>query len=180
MISLFSYRKCLFLYIGVLDILMMYGAYSTTRSVAVSRVFLRFLWFSVASVFICFLYVYVSWYPVEFSPVNYILSWCFCLSPSVLFICWFGCACSNLRKALQEESKLNGNSVVLRIYVFVLGIYAGVHIFFSSLMRIPACHQLTNRCDHWFLVRFVKWMHQVCVLLCFLMVFYMQDYVFLP
>lgn len=105
---------------SVLDILMMYGAYSTTRSVAVSRVFLRFLWFSLASVFICFLYV----------------------------------------KALQEESKLNGNSVVLRIYVFVLGIYAGVHVFFSSLMRIPACHQLTNRCDHWRLVRFVKWMHQ--------------------
>lgn len=45
--------------LGVLDIFMMYGAYSTTRRLAVSRIFLRFLWFSLASVFITFLYVYV-------------------------------------------------------------------------------------------------------------------------
>lgn len=44
---------------GTLDILMMYGAYSTTRRLAVTRIFFRFIWFSVASIFICFLYVYV-------------------------------------------------------------------------------------------------------------------------
>ena len=37
-------------------------------------------------------------------------------------------------------------------------------------MRIPACHRLTNRYDNWPLVRFVKWMYQVCFLLCFLLV----------
>ena len=42
---------------SVLDVIMMYGAYSTSRRVAVSRIFLRFIWFSIASVFICFLYV---------------------------------------------------------------------------------------------------------------------------
>ncbi|XP_049373256.1 callose synthase 9 [Solanum verrucosum] len=42
---------------SVLDVIMMYGAYSTSRRVAVSRIFLRFVWFSIASVFICFLYV---------------------------------------------------------------------------------------------------------------------------
>lgn len=46
--------------LGVLDILMMYGAYSTTRHLAVSRIFIRFIWFTVASVVITFLYVYVS------------------------------------------------------------------------------------------------------------------------
>ncbi|KAG7022059.1 Callose synthase 9, partial [Cucurbita argyrosperma subsp. argyrosperma] len=42
---------------SVLDILMMYGAYSTSRRLAISRIFLRFLWFSIASASITFLYV---------------------------------------------------------------------------------------------------------------------------
>ncbi|XAR54565.1 1,3-beta-glucan synthase, partial [Bertholletia excelsa] len=105
---------------SLLDIIMMFGAYSTTRRVAVSRIFLRFLWFSIASVFICFLYV----------------------------------------KALQDESKSNADSVVFRVYIIVLGIYAGVHCFVSFLLRIPAFHRLANKCDNWPLVRFIKWMHQ--------------------
>ncbi|CAJ2661884.1 unnamed protein product [Trifolium pratense] len=27
-------------------------------------------------------------------------------------------------------------------------------------MRIPACHLITNQCDHWPLIRFVKWPRQ--------------------
>ncbi|XP_062171494.1 callose synthase 9 [Alnus glutinosa] len=105
---------------SVLDIFMMYGAYSTTRRLAVARIFLRFLWFSIASVFLSFLYV----------------------------------------KALQEESKPNADSVIFRLYLIVVGIYAGVQFFISFFMRIPACHHLTNQCDRWSLVRFVKWMRQ--------------------
>lgn len=105
---------------SVLDVIMMYGAYSTTRRLAVARIFLRFLWFSVASVVISFLYV----------------------------------------KALQEESKRNGNPFIFRLYVIVVGIYAGIQFFISFLMRIPACHQLTNQCDRWPIIRFVKWMRQ--------------------
>lgn len=105
---------------SVLDILMMYGAYSTSRRLAVSRIFLRFIWFGVASVFLCFLYV----------------------------------------KALQEESKPNADSVIFRLYVIIIGIYAGVQLFISFLMRIPACHRLTDQCDRWPLIRFVKWMRQ--------------------
>ncbi|OVA03159.1 Glycosyl transferase [Macleaya cordata] len=105
---------------SVLDILMMYGAYSTSRHVAVSRIFFRFLWFTGASVVISYLYV----------------------------------------KALQEQSKPNSSSVIFKIYVFVLGIYAGVQLFISLLMRIPACHSLTNQCDRWPVIRFFKWMHQ--------------------
>ncbi|XVF69743.1 hypothetical protein PTKIN_Ptkin11bG0106300 [Pterospermum kingtungense] len=105
---------------SVLDVIMMYGAYSTTRRLAVSRIFLRFVWFSVASVFISFLYV----------------------------------------KALEEESKQNSNSVVFRLYLIVIGIYAGIQFFISFLMRIPACHHLINQCDRWSLIRFIKWMRQ--------------------
>ncbi|KAJ7957439.1 Callose synthase-like protein [Quillaja saponaria] len=104
---------------SVLDVFMMYGAYSTSRRLAVSRIFLRFTWFSIASVFISFLYV----------------------------------------KALQEESKTSG-SVVFRLYVILIGIYAGVQFFLSFLMRIPACHSITNQCDRWPFIRFVKWMRQ--------------------
>ncbi|KAB2607463.1 callose synthase 9 [Pyrus ussuriensis x Pyrus communis] len=105
---------------SVLDIRMMYGAYSTTRRLAVSRIFLRFVWFSAASVVITFLYV----------------------------------------KALQEESKPNGNSVIYRLYVIVIGTYAGIQFFISFFMRIPACHNLTNQCDRFPLIRFFKWMRQ--------------------
>ncbi|KDP44403.1 hypothetical protein JCGZ_19418 [Jatropha curcas] len=105
---------------SVLDVIMMYGAYSTTRRVAVSRIFLRFAWFSGASVFICFLYV----------------------------------------KALEEESKQNSSSVIFRLYVIIIGIYAGVQFFISFLMRIPACHRMTNQCDQWPVIRFLKWMRQ--------------------
>ncbi|XP_048235434.1 callose synthase 9 isoform X1 [Ricinus communis] len=105
---------------SVLDVLMMYGAYSTSRRVAVSRILLRFAWFSSASVFICFLYV----------------------------------------KALQEQSEQNSSSVILRLYVIIIGIYAGVQFFISFLMRIPACHHMTNQCDHWSVIRFLKWMRQ--------------------
>ncbi|KAL9316925.1 hypothetical protein ACSQ67_013442 [Phaseolus vulgaris] len=105
---------------SVLDIFMMYGAYSTTRRTAITRIFLRFLWFSGASVFLSFIYV----------------------------------------KALQEESKANGNSVVFRLYVIIIGIYAGVQFFISFLMRIPACHRLTNQCDQWSFIRLVKWLRQ--------------------
>ncbi|KAL7202970.1 hypothetical protein ACSBR1_034423 [Camellia fascicularis] len=105
---------------SVLDIFMMFGAYSTTRRLAVSRIFLRFLWFCIASAIICFLYV----------------------------------------KALQERSKSNTGSIIFKIYVIILGIYAGVQIFISFLLRIPAFHRLANQCDHWPLIRFIKWMHQ--------------------
>jgi hypothetical protein len=67
------------------------------------------------------------------------------------------------RKALQEESKRDSNSVIFRFYVLVVGIYAGVQFFISFFMRIPACHLLTNQCDRWPLIRFVKWLRQVFV-----------------
>ncbi|PON48805.1 Glycosyl transferase [Parasponia andersonii] len=105
---------------SVLDVIMMFGAYSTTRRLAVARIFLRFIWFSAASVFVSFLYV----------------------------------------KALQEENKRNGNPVIFRLYMIVIGIYAGLQFFISFLMRIPACHQLTNQCDRWPFIRFVNWMRQ--------------------
>ncbi|XP_049931927.1 callose synthase 9 isoform X1 [Nymphaea colorata] len=100
---------------SVLDIVMMYGAYSTTRRLAVMRIVLRFLWFGVASAFVSYLYV----------------------------------------KGFQ-----NPKSVFYKTYIFVLIAYASVQLAFSLLLRIPAFHKLTNRCDQWPVMRFIKWMHQ--------------------
>lgn len=100
-----------------LAIMMMYGAYGATRSVALSRIFLRFLCFGGLSGLMSYLYV----------------------------------------KAVQAPGE---SSTSFKIYIFVLGVYAVTQVFFSFLMRIPACHVLTERCDRWSLVRFIKWMHQ--------------------
>ncbi|KAJ0974544.1 hypothetical protein J5N97_016509, partial [Dioscorea zingiberensis] len=44
-------------FVSLLDIMMMYGAYSTSRRSAVTRIICRFLWFSFTSGAICYLYV---------------------------------------------------------------------------------------------------------------------------
>ncbi|KAL5209846.1 hypothetical protein ABZP36_005469 [Zizania latifolia] len=42
---------------SILDILMMYGAYSTSRGSAITRVLWRFCWFTASSLVICYLYI---------------------------------------------------------------------------------------------------------------------------
>ncbi|KAG6422840.1 hypothetical protein SASPL_113221 [Salvia splendens] len=105
---------------SILDIVMMYGAYATSRHLAVTRIFLRFLSYALLSVFICFLYV----------------------------------------KALEDKSNNNNTSVVYKLYVIVLLIFAGAKFFLSVLLHIPACHRVSDRCNSWPLVGWMKWMHQ--------------------
>ncbi|KAK3148556.1 hypothetical protein QOZ80_3BG0296530 [Eleusine coracana subsp. coracana] len=101
---------------SLLDILMMYGAYSTSRGSAITRVLWRFCWFTVASLAVCYLYV----------------------------------------KSLQDGTQ----APIFKIYVFVIGAYAGVKLIISLLTTIPCCHGLTEACHRWSVVRLVKWMHQ--------------------
>lgn len=105
---------------SVLDILMMYGAFATSRGLAIARIFLHFLLFGGASGFVTYLYV----------------------------------------KVLEERRKSNSDSFYLRIYALVLGVYAAANICFSLILRIPSFRNLTNKCDGWSLIQFVKWMHQ--------------------
>ncbi|VFQ83915.1 unnamed protein product [Cuscuta campestris] len=65
-----------------------------------------------------------------------------------------------LYSGLVEKTKPNGDLIFFKIYVIALSVYAGVHLFLSFLLQIPTCHRLTNQCDQWLLIRFVKWMHQ--------------------
>lgn len=135
---------------------MMYGAYSTTRRLAVSRIFLRFIWFSLASIVISFLYVYVKLlllnchFHIAFSNFPFYGSF-------YILLCDFLCVC---RKALEEDSS-RSDSVMFKLYVIVIAIYGGIQFFLSILMRIPTCHNIANKCDRWPVIRFFKWMRQV-------------------
>lgn len=79
------------------------------------------------------------------------------LLPLEVFWYNFKSCCFICSKALQEGT----NSTIFKIYVFVVGIYAGIQLFISFLLRIPFCRQLTEPCDRWSMIRLIKWMHEV-------------------
>ncbi|KAL8159934.1 LOW QUALITY PROTEIN: hypothetical protein V2J09_001471 [Rumex salicifolius] len=83
---------------SALDIMMMYGAYTASHSMAVSRTILR--------------------------------------------------------------RSLQGESAIYKIYIFVISVYAGVQFFISFLMRLPMCQYLTDQCDNWPVIQFIKSMRQ--------------------
>ncbi|KAL6584462.1 Callose synthase 10 [Orobanche minor] len=76
-----------------LDVVLMFGAYTTARGMAISRLVIRFFWCGLSSVFV--LYVYL--------------------------------------KLMVERD--TSDSFYFRIYVLVLGVYAGVRVLFALLER---------------------------------------------
>ncbi|KAJ8436777.1 hypothetical protein Cgig2_032005 [Carnegiea gigantea] len=59
-----------------------------------------------------------------------------------------------------STKSIQGEAAIYKIYIILIGIYAGVQFFISFLMRIPACHRLTDQCDRWSVIRLIKWMRQ--------------------
>lgn len=57
-------------WIGCLDVLLTFGAYTTARGMAVSRLVIRFFWGGLTSVFVTYLYLWVSNFPVDFLSFN--------------------------------------------------------------------------------------------------------------
>ncbi|KAL4584830.1 hypothetical protein LXL04_009440 [Taraxacum kok-saghyz] len=102
-----------------LDVLLMFGAYSTARGMAISRLVIRFFWGAISSVFITYVYV----------------------------------------KLLQEKDDRNSNSLYFRIYLLVVGCYAGARLLFALLLKIPGCHALSQMSDHPFF-QFFKWIYE--------------------
>ncbi|XP_057479619.1 callose synthase 10 [Actinidia eriantha] len=100
-----------------LDVLLTFGAYSTARAMAISRLVIRFFWFGLSSVFVTYLYV----------------------------------------KVMQERSR--SESTYFRIYILVLGVYAGLRVVFAMLLKFPACHALSEISDQSFF-QFFKWIYQ--------------------
>ncbi|KAL1323430.1 callose synthase 10 [Arachis hypogaea] len=105
---------------SILDVLLTFGAYSTARGMAVSRLIIRFFWGGLTSTAITYLYL----------------------------------------KVLQERNSRNAdNSFYFRIYILVLGVYAGLRLFLALLLKFPACHTLSDMSDQSFF-QFFKWIYQ--------------------
>ncbi|KAK9090225.1 hypothetical protein Sjap_023402 [Stephania japonica] len=103
-----------------LDVVLTFGAYTTARGMAISRIFIRFFWFGVGSAGVTYLYL----------------------------------------KVLDERNNRNSDSFYFRIYVLVLGVYAGLRLFLALLLKFPACHTLSDLFDRWSFFQFFKWIYQ--------------------
>uniref|UniRef100_A0A1J3EUH6 1,3-beta-glucan synthase n=1 Tax=Noccaea caerulescens TaxID=107243 RepID=A0A1J3EUH6_NOCCA len=104
---------------SLLDVVLMYGAYSMSRGMAISRVVIRFFWWGLCSVFVVYVYV----------------------------------------RVLQERTKRNPNEFFFRLYILVLGCYAAVRFIFGLLVKLPACHSLSEMSDQSFF-QFFKWIYE--------------------
>lgn len=101
-----------------LDVLLTFGAYSTARGMAISRIVIRFFWTGVSSAFV--IYVYLK---------------------------------------LLDERNTNKDPFYFRLYILVLGVYAGIRIVFALLTKLPACHTLSEMSNQSFF-QFFKWIYQ--------------------
>ncbi|VFQ97396.1 unnamed protein product [Cuscuta campestris] len=102
-----------------LDVVLMFGAYSSLRALAISRLVIRFLWTGFGSAFVTYVYL----------------------------------------KVLEERNKNNSDALYFRIYILVLGVYAGIRIVFALLTKFPATHTLSELSDQSFF-QFFKWIYQ--------------------
>ncbi|XP_021762040.1 callose synthase 10-like [Chenopodium quinoa] len=102
-----------------LDVLLMFGAYTTARGMAISRLIIRFFWWSLSTAAVIYFYL----------------------------------------RVLQDWNKQQTNSSSFRIYILMLGAYAGVRFVFGVLLKIPACHTLSKKSDQSFF-QFFKWIYQ--------------------
>ncbi|KAH9624592.1 hypothetical protein KSS87_007864 [Heliosperma pusillum] len=105
--------------LGSLDILLMFGAYTKARGMAISRLVLRFCWWFLYSVAVSYFYL----------------------------------------RLLQDWNKHQTNSLSFRMYMLILGAYAGVRVLFALLFMIPACHAFSQMSDQAFF-QFFKWIYQ--------------------
>ncbi|CAL9235807.1 unnamed protein product [Arabidopsis halleri] len=111
--AIMNFIECL------LDVVLMYGAYSMARGMAISRLVIRFFWWGFGSVFVVYVYV----------------------------------------KVLKERNKPNQNEFFFHLYILVLGCYAAVRLIFGLLVKLPACHALSEMSDQSFF-QFFKWIYQ--------------------
>ncbi|XP_062116060.1 callose synthase 10 isoform X2 [Humulus lupulus] len=103
-----------------LDVILMFGAYTSARGMAISRLVIRFFWFGLSSAFVTYVYL----------------------------------------KVLDERnSRSSNNSFYFRIYILVLGVYAGLRVLLGLLLKFPACHSLSAMSDQSFF-QFFKWIYQ--------------------
>lgn len=136
----------------------MFGAYTTARAMAISRLVIRFFWSSLSSVFVTYVYLWV--YIITLYLIGVMWKRLFIIPSIIAHIVhkW------NFRKLLEEKNKRNSDSFYFRIYILVLGVYAGIRLVFGILLKFRACHALSEMSDQSFF-QFFKWIYQVFIVL---------------
>jgi callose synthase len=62
---------------------------------------------------------------------------------------------------MDEANSRNSDSMYYRIYLLVLGVYAAIRLAFGLLVKIPACHKLSEISDRYSFFQFFKWIYEV-------------------
>lgn len=73
---------------------------------------------------------------------------------------WLDYSYCHFRKVMDERNRTGSDSYYFRIYLLVLGVYAGVRVVFAIMLKLPCCHALSAMSDQSFF-QFFKWIYQV-------------------
>ncbi|XP_020112888.1 callose synthase 10 [Ananas comosus] len=86
----------------------------------------------------------------------------FAISRLFIRLFWFGLASAAMTylylKVLDERKQ--SDSFYFRIYILVLGVYAAIRVTFALIVKIPACHTVSDITDPWSFFQFFKWIYQ--------------------
>ena len=63
------------------------------------------------------------------------------------------------------DERRDSDSYYFRIYILVLGVYAGGRVVFAMLLKLPASHSPSEMSDQSFF-QFFKWIYQVGIIYC--------------
>ncbi|KAJ3690938.1 hypothetical protein LUZ61_020102 [Rhynchospora tenuis] len=88
----------------------------------------------------------------------------FAISRQVIRFIWFGVLSAFVFylywKVMDEANNSNSDSTYYRIYLLVLGVYAAIRLAFGLLVKIPACHKLSEISDRYTFFQFFKWIYE--------------------
>ncbi|XP_024363886.1 callose synthase 9 isoform X2 [Physcomitrium patens] len=63
-------------------------------------------------------------------------------------------------KTIEEENSGSGADTWFRIFYWVLGTYAVIHMVIALLLRVPWFRMQAERCSNFYVLQFIKWVHQ--------------------
>jgi callose synthase len=88
----------------------------------------------------------------------------FAISRQVIKFIWYGVLSAFVFylywKVMDEANSSNSDSTYYRIYLLVLGIYAAIRLSFGLVVKIPACHKLSEISDRYAFFEFFKWIYE--------------------